>query len=1184
MGQLPRLMADQRARKTAGERRICRVAVEIDSDTYLEFEKDTNRIRSFFLNRIEQASKIYEREINTQLVVVYFHIWKDSEPDPYRGELDIYKLYPIFSNAWLSKFNQIAYDKRVYFPTKAIYGAGGLGGGVQAISGNQTDLNTLAHEIGHCFGSPHTHSCTWPGGPIDFCSTTEGGCYTESLQNITGTIMSYCGKSSLSFHPLCQTLMTDHAVKNFTTLTTPDKAPVLAPQLTVSGTPFLYWNGQPQAERYDIDVATDAGFAQKVISDTTLINGYDMSKLVTGQVYYVRVRSTNKFGVSNWSGVSQLKIAPAGSLAAPVLLSPTPDQTQVPYTNTSRHFSVQPVSGATAYEIQLTSSYDESFKTPFTTKISPTASFTVASSSFGIVRWRVRAVFGTQNGPWSAVGRFFVNQLPGYFYRPFYDTAPLTFPYSYYPTISSAIVQVTVATDSLFTKPVYTRTFRDGGFYTGTLTDLSPNTQYYIKFDETSKDYGLPTGILSRLVQSFKTGSASLSPRWSLINNTTYPEWPQGYASGTLELSKEAAWYANTDGPTRISQDSLKIRVFNRETTKGAIGNFGAALSGDGTGIIWVTNRTSVNVFKAGFAVPYYQLGKISEQTNTLTDRTSFYATNSFSEFNASQRLFYSYNSIYQPKADSLDKIYSLPTNHFINQTLTRPGVVWMIQYNSASSTAPYELVQVNTITRATQVFSADNTPQLGKYLNYMATDGLGNLWVSQSSSTFPFPPLAKFNGTTWTSIDKSATMPVSYVLNMANDPVGNLYVIDNSSPRVLYKYDGQTWKKLTDMSIYANMGTMTADYQGNVWFNGPYQLIRYAACANVPIPTLTASKQTIEIGESVTLQAAGCSDVVWSWASESETVTNRLIKGTNQLIIKPETNITYSSRCYTSGCSGDETTLTVMVLPKLTFTKPGKTAYCLGDSLTATYSLQGKVSTTNQFSFVFKSGNQLTALPATVRGAGLSALLPGTLAPGRYTVYVETTQPVVRARDSIQVNVSALPTAELSSNKLTFPLGDSARISVALTGLAPWKFTRWDGLAIQTSASPYQFVIRATQPTNYSIALSGLSDANCATGTIKNSVVVSALALANEPVAADGISVYPNPVTSRLTIDVSPARAPLAWLRLRDSQGREVGSRQPVQRTRRDEWDISTLPTGQYILFIETSDGQQASWKVVKQ
>ncbi len=50
----------------------------------------------------------------------------------------------------------------------------------------------VTHELGHNFGSHHTHWCGWTGGAIDDCYPVEGGCSPGPTPTNSGTIMSYC--------------------------------------------------------------------------------------------------------------------------------------------------------------------------------------------------------------------------------------------------------------------------------------------------------------------------------------------------------------------------------------------------------------------------------------------------------------------------------------------------------------------------------------------------------------------------------------------------------------------------------------------------------------------------------------------------------------------------------------------------------------------------------------------------------------------------------------------------------------------------------------------------------------------------------------------------------------------------------------------------------------------------------
>ncbi len=57
-------------------------------------------------------------------------------------------------------------------------------------------IEVVTHELGHNFGSNHTHWCGWTGGAIDDCYAVEGSCSPGPTPTSGGTIMSYCHLSS----------------------------------------------------------------------------------------------------------------------------------------------------------------------------------------------------------------------------------------------------------------------------------------------------------------------------------------------------------------------------------------------------------------------------------------------------------------------------------------------------------------------------------------------------------------------------------------------------------------------------------------------------------------------------------------------------------------------------------------------------------------------------------------------------------------------------------------------------------------------------------------------------------------------------------------------------------------------------------------------------------------------------
>jgi len=215
------------ARGAPGPCREVRVAIDTDFEWTLErFGGDADAAAEYALFLIAAVSEIYERDVNTRLVVPYLRTYSQNV-DPYAplrnadGVLTPDPLDQVRAH-WRDTMGHIDRDI-VHLFTGMDTDYGGLayvstvcsrqsGYGVSAYlsgsfpyplqdsnSGNW-DLYVVAHEIGHNFGTLHTHDGYTP--PIDNCGI-------DCTGNISGTIMSYCHGCAggmlnidLRFHPL----------------------------------------------------------------------------------------------------------------------------------------------------------------------------------------------------------------------------------------------------------------------------------------------------------------------------------------------------------------------------------------------------------------------------------------------------------------------------------------------------------------------------------------------------------------------------------------------------------------------------------------------------------------------------------------------------------------------------------------------------------------------------------------------------------------------------------------------------------------------------------------------------------------------------------------------------------------------------------------------------------------------
>lgn len=208
----------------------CRIAIETDYQLYQKFGS-TNALTNYVTQLIAAVSDQYFQDVQTTLSIAYLGVYTTAG-DPWTTQDsggDSSSVLNAFRNAWAPN-NWPASANLAHFISGANLGGGvayvgvlcnssygfGVSGNINGnvnwgswtgAPGNFTwDFVVVAHELGHNFGSAHTHAfCP----PLDQCSTN---CNSTTVCT-RGTIMSYChvcgGMSNidLQFHPVCANVM-----------------------------------------------------------------------------------------------------------------------------------------------------------------------------------------------------------------------------------------------------------------------------------------------------------------------------------------------------------------------------------------------------------------------------------------------------------------------------------------------------------------------------------------------------------------------------------------------------------------------------------------------------------------------------------------------------------------------------------------------------------------------------------------------------------------------------------------------------------------------------------------------------------------------------------------------------------------------------------------------------------------
>lgn len=211
--------------------------IECTYAMYLSHNSNIDSVINFVFTLFNASSAIFKNDgINIQLSEMF--IW--NQPDIYAGITNTPALALALQNKLAMEYqqgNSVNADVAHLITNLNFSGGAATGIGITNNCGKASGVLTsaasssirpfpalpafsfavftFAHETGHMLGSPHTQSCSWPGGAIDDCATPEGTCLPGPPPVTGGTIMSYCYNSPYGvnflngFGPLPSALIRD---------------------------------------------------------------------------------------------------------------------------------------------------------------------------------------------------------------------------------------------------------------------------------------------------------------------------------------------------------------------------------------------------------------------------------------------------------------------------------------------------------------------------------------------------------------------------------------------------------------------------------------------------------------------------------------------------------------------------------------------------------------------------------------------------------------------------------------------------------------------------------------------------------------------------------------------------------------------------------------------------------------
>lgn len=1025
-------LTQKRASKQAATGgRIARIAVEIDYPTYQLFNGDTNLIKRETYLQFSQVSKVFERETNIRLVVTCFSFRKSPSEDPYYNLSNIFDLFDKQISIWenpsptssVYKFKN-QYDKVVYMPVKPFYGAGGvalLGGNECLTPWGLANLTVAAHEIGHTFGSPHTQSCTWPGGPIDHCYPSEGGCYEKSLETIRGSIMSYC-QSKDEFHPLCRAVMEQHAAQFLTEMSV-DISPVsLMSAYTIKTSPFIHWQPSILAESYVSQVASDPGFTQILSQDTTKSPYVQLTNLAPQSTLYFRVMAMNSLAKASWSNTAVLSISANSVLP--------PSTKNIPFYWTSIFLdkeltlNVQSSPNAISYDVQIAGYYYPNFD------YSSNFSFTGNQAKFfpsvyeSRAVWRIRARSNNEVSEWSDKKVMFLGKTSNspdlsQLYNP---TATRVVNVNDIATSGASNVKFSIAKASNPSVKVFEQVRSPVEIQDDKKTFRVPNlenNQDYISTYELFREQEnalllYPSGTLLSLKASFKNLNSTIdTARVKYQGNLTVPDMLNTSVSGYI--AGDYIGYSSMGGFVSFNTLNGTKTAFNHKNTDGALGaGVTSSYSLNSKNQLGALTRLAKIVNYSGvFPIVAYALNILDIPTGKLISSTILNKDTEIAPQYVDIENNYLIASdlyglkLYSFEGEKLTPKVSLDfgNNGTQGNYVVNKDFLWQYLYNFSENRIYVKKFSIQDGTSST--YGENDLPEINSYYTSHFIDSKNRYWATNQKG------IIMFDNGKWTAFRKYTNNLIS-PSQIAEGPDGTIYAYDEN--RIL-KFENNTWQIFANINLVDYyMQKMFVDKKELIWFVFDGYVIRYNPCTKtMSAPIFNTANNEIEYGQNVSLKAQGCSQVQWNWSSVKD--SGNTISAKNELLVSPKSNTLYVAKCENEGCLSAASQTNVTVIPVLRLDSLSK--ICRFQPIKAYGRILGDIADSTSFSHIVRSNGKEYILKASTQKLNNQTVWQSesnAIGAGAFSLKIDAGKTKIAVKDTLSGVINALPLVDVTA------------------------------------------------------------------------------------------------------------------------------------------------------------------------